>query len=253
MLTARLPRISCAQCGVLQVAVPWARTGSGFTVLFEALVLTLAKEMPVHAIARLFQEHDHRIWRIIHFHIERARAKEDFSQVRRLGVDETSRRRGHHYVSIFVDLDRPRVVFCTEGRDAESFGRFRQDFEAHGGQPAQLTELCMDMAPSYRWGAARYLAQVPITFDRYHLIQNLNRAMDHVRRAEQEVASSLKKSRYLWLTNPRRLSAGQRRRLAQLRHEHRESAEAYRLKLAFETSTPSRWRWPSSTWPSGWR
>jgi transposase len=159
VLTARLPRIRCDACGVLQVEVPWARSSSGFTVLFEALVLTLAKEMPVHAMARLFKEHDHRIWRIIHFHIDRARAKEDFSQVRRLGVDETSRRRGHHYVSMFVDLDRPRAIFCTEGRDAESFGRFKADFEAHGGRPEQLTELCMDMAPSYRLGAARYLAR----------------------------------------------------------------------------------------------
>ncbi|HEY9288527.1 MAG TPA: ISL3 family transposase [Candidatus Dormibacteraeota bacterium] len=233
ILTARLPRIRCEQCGVLQVEVSWARPGSGFTVLFEALVLTLAKEMPVHAIGRLFREHDNRLWRIIHFHIDRARAKEDFSQVRRLGVDETSRRRGHHYASMFVDLDRPRAIFCTEGRDLESFGRFTVDFEAHGGRPAQLTELCMDMAPSYRAGAAKYLPQVPITFDRYHLMQNLNHAMDLVRRAEQEVASTLKKSRYLWLTNPRRLSAGQRRRLAHLRREHRDSAEAYRLKLAF--------------------
>ncbi len=234
VLTARLPRISCETCGVRQVEVSWARPGSGFTVLFEALVLTLAKEMPVHAMARLFKEHDNRIWRIIHFHIERARATEDFSAVRRLGVDETSRRRGHHYVSMFVDLDRPRAIFCTEGRDAESFGRFKADFEAHGGRPEQLAELCMDMAPSYRLGAARYLAHVPITFDRYHLVQNLNHAMDLVRRAEQEVASTLKKSRYLWLTNPRRLSASQQRRLAHLRREHRESAEAYRLKLAFE-------------------
>jgi hypothetical protein len=58
--------------------------------------------------------------------------------------------------------------------------------------------------------------------------------MDLVRRAEQEVASTLKKSRYLWLTNPRRLSAGQRRRLAHVLREHRESAEVYRSKLAFE-------------------
>jgi hypothetical protein len=74
---------------------------------------------------------------------------------------------------MFVDLHRPRAIFGTEGRDAESFGRLLQDFEAHGGQPEQLTELCMDLA----------------------------------RRAEQEVASTLQKSRYLWLTNPRRLSA----------------------------------------------
>jgi len=120
LLTTGLPRITCERCGVRQVEVPWARPGSGFTVLFEALVLTLAKEMPVHAMARLFKEHDHRIRRIIHFHIDRARA-----------------------------------IFCTEGRDAESFGRFRADFEAHGGRPELLTELCMDMAPSNRLGAGR--------------------------------------------------------------------------------------------------
>jgi transposase len=82
------------------------------------------------------------------------------------------------------------VVFHTEGRDAESFGRFTRDFEEHGGRPEQLTELCMDMAPSYRLGAVRYLGHVPITFDRYHPIQNLNRAMDLVRRGKQEVAST---------------------------------------------------------------
>ena len=102
-------------------------------MLFEALVMTLGKEMPVHAMARLLKEHGNRIWRIIHFHIERARATEDFSQVRRLGVDETSRRRGHHYVSLFVDLDRPRAIFCTDGRDAESFGRLTADSEARAG------------------------------------------------------------------------------------------------------------------------
>lgn len=101
-------------------------------VLFEAFVLVLAKEMPVNA-ARLLGEHDTRIWRLLHFHIQRARAKEDFSQVERVGVDETSRRRGHHYVSVFVDLEVPRAIFVTRGRDAESLGRFKQDLEAHGG------------------------------------------------------------------------------------------------------------------------
>ncbi len=57
----RLPRIKCEADGVLRVEAPWARPGSGFTVLFEAFALVLAKEMPVNAIARLLGEHDTRI------------------------------------------------------------------------------------------------------------------------------------------------------------------------------------------------
>ncbi|HVB52946.1 MAG TPA: ISL3 family transposase [Candidatus Acidoferrales bacterium] len=177
---------------------------------------------------------DNRIWRIVHFHVERVRAREDWSGVHRAGMDETSRRHGHHYVSMFVDLDRVKVLFASPGRDAESLGRFKADLEAHGGRAEQLSELCADMAPAYRKGAERYFPRVPITFDRYHLMQNLNRAVDQVRRQEQENASELKRSRYLWLMNPGRLSAGQRRHLTRLRREHSQTAEAYRLKLSFQ-------------------
>jgi long-subunit acyl-CoA synthetase (AMP-forming) len=70
---------------VRQATLPWARPGSGFSHLFEAFLMTLAAEMPVRAIADLVGEHDTRAWRVVHHHIERARAIEDFSSVRHLG------------------------------------------------------------------------------------------------------------------------------------------------------------------------
>lgn len=57
-LHARVPRIQCSTHGTRQVEVPWAREGSGFTLLFEAFVLELAVHMPVAAIARMTGEHD---------------------------------------------------------------------------------------------------------------------------------------------------------------------------------------------------
>ena len=57
-LTARVPRCRCDQHGVKQVEVPWARPGSGFTLLFEALLMALMREMPVKAVARIVGEHD---------------------------------------------------------------------------------------------------------------------------------------------------------------------------------------------------
>ena len=72
-LTARVPRVICPEHEVQQVQVPWARERSGFTLLFEALVMALVKEMPVAAVAGLIGEHDMRIWRIVHHYVDRRR------------------------------------------------------------------------------------------------------------------------------------------------------------------------------------
>lgn len=111
-LHARVPRIKCsAGCGVKQVKPPWARPGSEFTLLFESLIMVLAQDMPVKAISELTGEHDTRLWRILHHYVEEARAKLDYSEVQQVGVDETAAKRGHDYITLFVDLDTSRLLF----------------------------------------------------------------------------------------------------------------------------------------------
>ena len=145
-LHARVPRVRCPVHGVRQVSVPWARPGSGFTLLFEALLLEFAPHMPVAAISRMVCEHDTRIWRVLeHYdYVEAARAGLDFSEVERVGVDETSARRGQDYVSVFMDLDASRVMYATEGRNAATVERFAHDLAVHNGQPEQVSEVCSD-------------------------------------------------------------------------------------------------------------
>jgi hypothetical protein len=95
-LHARLPRVECPrECSIKTVEVPWTRSGNGFTALFEALIMVMAREMPVAAIAALVGEHNTRIWRVLHHHVEEARSEADFSEVQRVGVDEMTSRRGH--------------------------------------------------------------------------------------------------------------------------------------------------------------
>jgi transposase len=65
-LTAAVPRVRCEACGVRRVTVPWAREGSGLTLLFEALVMALVTSMPVARVARMVGEHDTKLWRVIH-------------------------------------------------------------------------------------------------------------------------------------------------------------------------------------------
>ena len=64
-----MPRIRCAACGVKKIGVPWARQDSGFTLLFEALVMTLMTSMPVLTAARMIGEHDGKLWRVLHRYI----------------------------------------------------------------------------------------------------------------------------------------------------------------------------------------
>ena len=80
-LTARVPRIRCPEHGVHQVTLAWARPGSGFTLLLEALTIVLCQQMPVRAVAALVGEHDTRVWRIVHHYVDQAVAQQDLSGV----------------------------------------------------------------------------------------------------------------------------------------------------------------------------
>ena len=212
------------------VAVPWARAQSGFTLLFEALVMALAKQMPVAAIAGLVGEHDTRLWRIVHHYVDAARECQDLSSVTRLGVDETSFRRGQDYVTVFADLDRRAAIYVTPGRDAATYERFVEDLRAHRGEPEQITEVCQDLSEAFLSGALQHLPEAEITFDRYHVKAQLTKAVDEVCRQERaEHGDLLKRSRYLWLRNPAHLTDRQRERLDELLRHPLKTARAYRL------------------------
>ena len=124
-LIARVPRVDCPQCGVRLIDnIPWARRDSGFTLLFEAMIMTLVKSMPVKTLAEFVGEHDTRIWRILHHYVDKGREQADQSKVKHVGVDETSSKRGHNYVSLFVDLEKAQILFATDGKDHSTVKRF---------------------------------------------------------------------------------------------------------------------------------
>jgi transposase len=236
ILRARVPRVQCPEHGIKQVEIPWARPGSGFTLLFEALVLALAKEMPVKAVARLVGENDTRIWRILQHYVEQARAREDFSTVTQVGIDETASKRGHNYISLFVDLARSKVLFATEGRDARTVSEFRQDLERHGGTPEQVQEICMDMSPAFIRGTERNFPLASLTFDKFHVMKIVNDAVDEVRRAEQKERPELSGTRYVWLKNSANWTARQREIFEALNPKrlNLKTARAYQTKLALQ-------------------
>jgi len=235
-LTARVPRTKCDKCGTHLVDVPWARSESGFTLLFEAMIMVLAKNMPVKTIASFVNEHDTRLWRVLHHYVDDAREKADHSQVKQVGMDETSRRRGHNYVSLFVDLDSPRVLFATEGKDASTVKRFKQDLIDHGGDPSAIEEMCCDMSPAFISGVEKQFPEAQLTFDKFHVMKILNDAVDQVRREEINDRPELKGTRYLWLKNQVNLKESQSDLLDKLtiKKLNLKTSRAYHIRLNFQ-------------------
>ena len=235
-LRARQPRVNCPEHGVRTVEVPWARAGAGFTLLMEAFVLVLVQGgMTVAQAGRLVGEHDTRLWRVLQHYVEEARAGEDFSEVTMVGIDETSRSKGQHYISVFMDLEEPRrrVVFATEGRDAETIREFREDLEAHGGCAEQVREACLDMSPAYMAGLEDQFPDANLTFDNFHLMQLLTEAVDQTRREEQRAHPELKGTRYVWLKNEWNHTAKQAEIFGRLRSSKLATVRATHIKNVF--------------------
>ena len=235
-LHARVPRVDCRKCGVKLVQVPWARPGSGFTLLFEAIVMALAREMPIRAMSKILREHDTRLWRVLNHYVEEARREADFSSVREVGVDETSSKRGHNYVTLFVDLEKPRTMFVTEGKDASTLIRFKEDFECHKGDVEAIEEICCDMSPAFIAGVEKNFPHAQITFDKFHVLKVLNEAVDKVRREEQGLRPELKKTRYIWLKNPGNLKDREISVLEslQMKKLNLKTMRAYHIRLNFQ-------------------
>jgi transposase len=235
-LTARVPRTECNDCGILLVDVPWARPGGSFTLLFEAMILTLAKAMPVKTISEFVNEHDTRLWRILHHYVDEAREEADYSDIRNVGMDETSRKRGHNYVSLFVDLDTPKVLFATEGKDASTVERFKQDLTDHNGNPEAIEEMCSDMSPSFISGVETFFPNAHLTFDKFHIMKVINEAVDEVRRQEQKDRPELFRTRYIWLKNFNNLNPSQTETLDELtvKKLNLKTSRAYHIKLNFQ-------------------
>lgn len=208
-LVVRLPRIECAVDGVLQVDVPWAREGADFTFLFESIAMTLVREMPVNKVSQIIKVDDNKLWRMMEYYNEAARRQADYSKVTQLGVDETSRAKGHDYVSLFVDLSARRTVFVTEGKGAETISAFIQDFKTHQGSPTNITDVSIDMSPAFIKGITENLPDAQITFDKYHIMKIINSAVDKVRKAEVKIQDILRGQKYIFLKNRKNLTQSQ--------------------------------------------
>ncbi|MGH8145043.1 MAG: ISL3 family transposase [Rhodanobacteraceae bacterium] len=233
VIEAKVPRVGCQACGkTTQVAVPWARAGAGFTETLEAFIVALCTQMPVDAVARLLGVSDDRVWRVLDVHVEAARAREDYSPVRRVSADERSARKGQRFLTLFCDLDARRLLFATQGRDAATFKAFAEDLAAHDGDAEAITDVSLDLGAAYQAGTREHCPKAAISFDPFHVVALANKALDEVRRAEVKQVEGLKHMRWGTLKDAANWTHKQIGQMHWLQRTNLKTARAWRLKQA---------------------
>jgi len=208
-LEVRVPRVKLPDGKVALVEPDWVGKLSGFTLLFEALVLMLAQQMPFAAVARTVGESWHRVHAICRRYVDLALDGADLSALSSVAIDETSYRRGHSYLTLVADADARKVVFVSKGRGADNIAGFTQHLRAHNGVATNIAAACIDMSPAFIKGVTDHLPQATITFDKFHVVAHASQAVDKMRRIEQSSDPALKGLRWALLKDKSKLSSEQ--------------------------------------------
>jgi transposase len=204
-LQVRTPRVKLPNGSVRLVEPDFAGRLNGFTLLFEAFILMLARQMPFAAVARIVGESPHRVLAVCQKYVQMACGLADYSDVTALAIDETSRSRGHSYVTLAADADARRVLFVTEGRDAKTIEQLAEYLNDHGCPAENIESASIDMSPAFIAGVTEHLPNARITFDKFHVIGHASTAVDKMRRIEQRTDKSLKGMRWTLLKDTAKL------------------------------------------------
>ena len=239
VIVSALPRGRRSQDGAIyRVTPPWEGRSKHFSKEFEAFALTLMREMPVKKAGEILRETDQRLWRMLHAHVDAARAQADWSEVVWIGADEMNRRKGHNYVTVFAGLVQKRVLFGTEGKDAGVWQSFAQELQAHNGHPKAVTQVAIDMSPAFVKGVRDNFGNAQLVFDKFHVIQEANVGVEAVRRLEAQQdelkAQQLAKSQWIFRKNPQTHTEREVERLNQMDWKHLMTVLAYQMRLILQ-------------------
>lgn len=233
VLVAEVPRVECPEHGVVQAPTPWAEPGSRFTALFERVVIDWLREASFSAVARRLGLTWDEVDGIMARAVERGLARRCETSPTRIGLDETSFRKRHEYVTVVTDLDGRRVLSVLDGRTRESVDAHFASIPEDRRESVEV--VAMDMWRPYMDAAARWLPNAKVCFDRFHVAKHLGEAVNTVRKEEHralraEGDRTLVGTKYLWLENPGSMRPERRSLLSRLRDVCTRTGRAWALK-----------------------
>jgi transposase len=192
--------------------------------------------MPVNKVSKLTGVSNYRIWELLKKYVRATLDRADYSLLELVGMDETSSRTGHNYITLFVDLKEKKVIFIAEGKSNKTIIDFVNDLEKHNGNAEQIKHVSCDMSPAFIKGVRENLKSAKITFDKFHIIKLINEAVDSVRREEVKKESCLKKSRYIFLKNRKNHTKKEQERFERLSlsKTNLKTMRAFRIRESFQ-------------------
>jgi len=216
LLKVRMHRLQCKSCGhIWWPKLPFVKGTARYTHSFAMTVLDLLRFGTIKAVANYL----HVGWDLVK-NIHKSKLicsykKISLAKVKYLGIDEFSIRKHHKYMTIFVNLQTGRILHAVEGTRKEAIAPFLKQIQK---KARKLKAISMDMSVSYRSAVTEILPNIPVVFDRYHVMALMNRQVDSLRRELQNCLDddgkkTLKGSRFLLLKNYANVPADHRARL----------------------------------------
>lgn len=192
-------RVDCPEHGVKTASVPWAFHDSGFTKDFDMMATFLAMNINRSVTAEFLRCDWHTVMRCI----SRARAyiepdlKKRYAGLVNIGIDETSYRKGHSYVTVVVNHDTNAVVWCAPGHSTEVLSRFfeeltqeqRLNIKCVSGDGAKWIDACIEKYIPHAWRCV----------DSFHVVTWAMEALNELRKESWRDAYSNQKKMTLEL------------------------------------------------------
>lgn len=249
ILVADVPRVECITHGVTTINVPWAESGSGYTALFESLVIDWLKIATTKALQQRLGLSWNAVDGIMQRAVRRGLARRETVAPKHLSVDETAFQKRHEYVTVVTDQDSGHVLCVADDRKQETLENYYKTLTS--GQLNAMESISMDMWPAY---ISATMAWIPdainkIAFDKFHVAKYLGEAVDKVRRIEHRLMQAegcdiMKGSKYDWLTNPDNMDRKRWQGLQRLIALCQKTARAWSIKEC----AMSLWDYTSRTW-----
>lgn len=212
-------RLRCKRCGALRwPRLPFVKGKARHTRRFAQFAIDLVHWMTVLGAARVLRVGWDLVKDIHKEHLKSKYQAPPLKDLKYLGIDEFSIRKGRSYMSIFVDLQSGRILHAVEGNAGKDIVPFLKVLRR---KAPNLKAIAMDMSTAFSSAVEEHLPAVAIVFDRYHVSALMNKGIEDLRREQQsqlgeEGQKVLKGTRFLLLKNYETLDQEKQTRLAQL-------------------------------------
>lgn len=235
-LELQLHRLQCKSCGFIGLEpISIAQGKRGYTRKFEKYVLTLSKAMTIKDIASHLKVSWDTVKDIQKRYLKRNFSRPKLSAVRYIGIDEFAVRKGHHYMTIVVDLLQGEVLHVGQGRGMDALKAFWKRIKQEN---IQLEAIATDLSPAFIASIMENAPDVALVFDHFHVVKLMNTALDKLRRDIYNQEKDLHKRkvtkgmRWILLQNAEQTMNDKqaKERLEQALSINRELALAYYLK-----------------------